>query len=365
MKILVAINSFKGSLSSKDISDIARKYFEKLNYTVETIPISDGGDGFVDAIKCYYHMEGIRVDTKGPLFDDLFAEYVIIKDTAYIELSSSSGMNKIDKSRHNPMHTTTYGFGLLIDHAIKSGAKKIVLGLGGSATNDGGAGMLQALGVKFFNQTELIETPISGKHLGKITRIDTDQLKNKIKGIEFEVASDVTNPLLGKDGCANTYSSQKGASSNQVYELEDNMKNYASIVNQHFKTDLSNHPGAGAAGGVGFGVLTFLNAKLTLGINFVLKLFEVEKMIMNSDIVFVGEGKLDFQTTFGKAPLGIAQLAKAHHKKVIGLFALADLEHKPATIDEVYTIVPNITTHEESFAHPAYYFTKMLENVRF
>jgi glycerate kinase len=364
MKILVAINPYKGTLTSDQISKLVKQHYDKFGYQVTAIPVSDGGDGFIDAIKSFFKVKPISVKTKGPLMDDLESEYIIINNTAFIELSSSSGLNKIEKSKQNPMLTTTYGFGLLIKHAIESKVNKIVLGIGGSATNDGGAGMLQALGVKFYDKDGEITRPISGGILNSIIRIDTDEFKQKIKGISFEVASDVTNPLLGTTGCAHTYSPQKGANSVQIDLLEANMEYFSKITNKHFNTNHINNEGSGAGGGIGYGIFAYLDAKFNLGINLILDLFNIEKLISETDVVFVGEGKLDSQTNFGKAPFGIANLAKKHSKKVIGLFAIADFNSKPISIDEIYTIVPNITNFDNSHDDPVFYFNKMLENVR-
>jgi glycerate 2-kinase len=364
MKIIVAVDSFKGTLSSLHISQILKKHYEKKGHQVLSIPISDGGEGFVDALEDFYQEDLIEVDTYGPLSDMTKASYLIHQDIAFIELSSVSGINKINETRLNPLHTTTYGLGLLVLDAIQKGAKKIVLGLGGSATNDAGAGMLQALGVKYYHHDVEIKTPMNGKLLNEITSFDTKDLDQLIKGVTFEMASDVKNPLLGEDGCAYVYAKQKGASKNIQDQLEAHMTHYANIVEKQLRNEYRHHEGAGAAGGFGFGAMSFLNAKIHSGIDYMIDLLNVESFIEQSDIVFVGEGKLDKQTLFGKAPYGIAKIAKKYHKKVIGIFAISEVPVDFKFLDEIHVIVPKFADEAFSMKKPKEALEKMLESIR-
>ncbi len=364
MKIIAAVDSFKGTLSSVDISHILKMHYEKENHQVVSIPISDGGEGFVDAIQSFYQEEIIVVDTFGPLGDDIKASYIMHDDIAFIELSSVSGINKIEKKRLNPMQTTTYGLGLLVLDAIHKGAKKIVLGLGGSATNDAGAGMLQALGVKFYRDYQEIREAINGNLLAYITSFDTSKMDAIIKDVSFEMASDVKNPLLGDDGCAHIYAEQKGANQDMQTLLETHMHHYANIVENHFGVKHRFDEGAGAAGGFGFGAMAFLNAKIHSGIDYMINLLDIESYIADADVVIVGEGKLDKQTLFGKAPYGIAKIAKKHGKRVIGVFAVSETKVDSKFLDEIYVIVPKYADQEFSMNKPKVALEKMLKDIK-
>lgn len=363
MKIIIAVDSFKGTLSSVDISHIVKSHYEKAGHQVLSIPISDGGEGFVDAIENFYQDELIVVDTYGPLGDSTQSTYLIHDKIAFIELSSVSGLNKIEKHRLNPLQTSTYGLGLLVRDAIMKGAQKIVLGLGGSATNDAGAGMLQALGVKFYHKDALINETINGKLLNQITSFDTKHMDELIKGVTFEMASDVKNPLLGDNGCAYIYSEQKGASIEVRDRLETYMTQYADVIEKHFNQSYRYNAGAGAAGGFGFGAMAFFNAKIHSGIDYIIDLLDIESYIEDADVVFVGEGKLDKQTLFGKAPYGIAKIAKKHHKKVIGIFAISDKVDEIKFLDEIHVIVPTYADQVTSMNHPEEALKKMLDNI--
>lgn len=364
MKIVIAVDSFKGTLSSVDISRIIKSHYEKKGNQVLSVPLSDGGEGFIEAIKNCYNEKLIFVDTSGPLGDCIKGSYIIHDDVAFIELSSVSGINTIEYNRLNPLLTSTYGLGSLVLDAIDKGVKKIVLGIGGSATNDGGAGMLQALGVKYYNQDQEITSPINGDLLGHITSFETKLLDKKVHDIIFEIASDVENPLLGEHGCAFVYAKQKGATEQMQEQLEKNMTHYAQIAEKHFGRIYRHNSGAGAAGGFGFGAMAFLNANMHSGIDYMIELLNIESYIENADIVFVGEGKLDQQTLYGKAPYGIAKIAKKHNKKVIGIFAMSDLDVHLELIDELYVIVPTYADQMTSMNKPEETLIKMLEDIK-
>lgn len=363
MNVIVAIDSFKGTLSSVDLAKLVCTHFKELNHQVTMIPISDGGEGFLNSISAYYGENILEVDTFGPLMDQLKGEYLLLDQTAYIELNSTSGINKIRENRLNPMITTTFGLGVLIKHVIHLGAKKIVIGLGGSATNDGGAGMLQALGVKFYHQDIEILDPMNGEKIGFIDSIDTSLLEKCIEGTEFEIASDVKNLLLGDQGAVNVYASQKGATTEQKIILEANMQHYAEVIETHLNRTFRHQEGSGAAGGVGFASLALLHANLYSGIDFIISLIQLENLIINADVVIVGEGKLDSQTRYGKAPFGIARLAKKHNKKVIGIFGSSDVDDVSDFLDCVYSVVPFYATSEESIAQPTFYIKKLIEDI--
>lgn len=363
MKVIVAIDSFKGTLSSLDLAKLVCTHLKELNHQVTIIPISDGGEGFLNSISSYYGIDVLEVDSFGPLMDQLRGEYLMRNQTAYLELNSTSGISKIRENRMNPMITTTFGLGIIIKHVIDLGAKKIVIGLGGSATNDGGAGMLQALGVKFYQQGKELLEPMNGETIGLVDSLDSTLLEKYIQGIEFEIASDVKNPLLGKLGAVNVYATQKGATNDQKIILEQNMNNYADVVESHLSNSYRYLDGSGSAGGVGFASLALLKANLYSGIDFLINLIQLENLIMHSDVVVVGEGKLDLQTRFGKAPFGIALLAKKYNKKVIGIFGSSDVDDVSDFLDCVYSVVPFYATSEESIAQPKFYIEKLIEDI--
>ncbi len=359
------IDSFKGTVSSVRLSSIIKSELEKMGHNVKSIPISDGGEGFVDSIKAHFLIDTLKVDSIGPLGDNVICEYILIDHVAYIEMNSAAGISLIDEDRLNPLLTSTAGLGNIIKDAIRKGAKKVILGVGGSVTNDGGAGMLQKLGVKFYNKDRLIVKNMNGSLIGEVTSIDTSEFQRYIKGIDFEIASDVKNVLLGENGCAKIYSPQKGASEIQVKMLEENMVNFANIVEKQFGKSFRNIPSSGAAGGIGFGCLSFLRAKVNSGIDLMINLLDLEENIENSDCVIVGEGKLDEQTINGKAPVGIAKLAKKHNKEVVGLFALIDDNVECDYLDRIYSIVPKYATKEESTKNPELYFKEMIKDIKF
>lgn len=363
MNILVAIDSFKGTLSSVDLSNLIFEHFTPQGHTVKMIPISDGGEGFIDSIQTFLGCDKKTLTSYGPLMDHLDVNYIMDKETAYIELHTTSGLTRIEKKRLNPMKTTTFGLGVLIKHVILEGAKRVIIGLGGSATNDGGAGMLQALGVDFYTEDALITEPMNGELIGSVHHFDTQKCDELIRGVTFEIASDVTNPLLGLTGSTHVFSKQKGATLEQMKTLEKHMSHYAYTIESSLKHKFQDIPGSGAAGGVGFACLSILHAHLHSGIGFMIDLLHIETYIKESDVVIVGEGRLDDQTLFGKAPFGIALMAKKHNKKVIGLFGSRTSGDVSMIIDQVYTVVPKHATEEASLLDPVKYFCLMLNDI--
>jgi glycerate 2-kinase len=364
MKIIVAVDSFKGTMSSKEISSIIKARYHDPSYHVEPIPISDGGEGFLDVLTQFYNEPLSFFETVGPLNHPIVAPYLLHGHTAYIELAQVSGLDKIKKDELNPLKTSTYGLGLLVKEAILKGALKIVLGIGGSATNDGGAGFLQALGVKFYHHDTLIESPMTGETLAQITRFDDRELKQLTQTIDFELATDVTNPLLGFQGSTHVYAPQKGADESIKQTLEENMTHYASIVEETYQTVTRFQEGAGAAGGFGFGAMTFLKARVHRGIEYIIHLLHLEQKIQEADIVFVGEGRFDDQTAYGKAPYGIAKIAKKYGKKVIGIFATSDDNVRFDWMDETYVIVPKYADQITSMEHPETALKSMLNHIK-
>lgn len=323
MKIIIAPDSFKDSLTSLEVIESIEKGIKEVSKKIKIIkiPVADGGEGTVKAF--IYNTEGKiyhKVIT-GPLGEKIKAHYGIIykENTSIIEMAATSGLSLVPLSKRNPLYTTTFGTGELIKQVILDGCKKIIIGIGGSATNDGGMGILQALGVDFFDNNNN-KLGFGGQELIKVHSIkNLNNLNNLIKGIEFIIASDVTNPLYGPNGAAYVYSPQKGASKEEVKQLDNGLKNFAKIIKKYLKKDIAKLPGAGAAGGIGGGLVAFLNAKLKPGIDLLLKSIKFEKRLYATDLIITGEGKTDFQTLYGKVPIGIAKIAKQHHVPVICL----------------------------------------------
>jgi glycerate kinase len=276
------------------------------------------------------------------------------KKTAVVEMADASGLHLLNDSERRPLETTTYGTGELIDSAIKMGCRRIIVGLGGSATVDGGVGLAQALGAKFLDKDGR-EVAFGGGSLNRIKFIDLGGLKKKIRGVEFIAAADVTNPLIGKDGAAYVYAPQKGATKKEVRELENNLTVFFRLVKNKIKKDVFYLKGAGAAGGLGAGLVAFLNARLTSGIDVVLSFSQASEKVKNADLVITGEGKLDRQTVFGKAPYGVLKLAKRFKVPVIAIGGIVeDLEllHKEG-FAAIFSIVNGPMNKQESIRDAA------------
>ncbi|BCR36180.1 glycerate kinase [Mariniplasma anaerobium] len=364
MKILVAVDSYKGSLDSKSLNNIIKKYIETLGHQVISYDISDGGEGFLDAIMSKKKCQHMQINTTGPFDEKIMASYLLDKNVAYIELSKACGISLIDKDSLNPIKTTTYGLGKLVLDAIDKGASHIMMGIGGSATHDLGLGMMQALGVKFYDKEYEIKQHINGNLLGSITSYDTSILDQRIENISFEMITDVNNPLLGIMGAAYTYAPQKGATNIHMIEtLEAHTSHFCVITKEKYHKDYQFLKGSGAAGGFGFGAKVFLDAKISHGIDYMIEFLDIKKDITKCDLMIVGEGKLDKQTLNGKAPFGIAKLAKSMDKKVIGVFGMKDIDVDMSFLDSVYTIVPTYASFQESFDHPKKYILEMIKDI--
>ncbi|AGB20201.1 glycerate kinase [Thermoanaerobacterium thermosaccharolyticum] len=320
MKILVAPDSFKGSLSSKEVlKAISEGIRRAIDAEIEGVPIADGGEGTVDALITSLGGKIIDVDVVGPLGNVVKGYFGVLNDgTAVIEMAASSGLSLVPDNMRNPLITTTYGVGQLIKEALDKGCRKFIIGLGGSATNDGGAGMIQALGVKLLDEDGK-DISYGGGNLYKLKKVDISSIDKRVCESSFIVASDVTNPLCGENGASAVYGPQKGATPEMVEILDDNLRHYASVVKETLGKDFSDVPGAGAAGGLGFSLMAFLNAKIRSGIDIVMEASNIDEKIKSCDIIITGEGNTDFQTAYGKAPAGIARIAKKYRKPVVVL----------------------------------------------
>lgn len=323
MKIIVAPDSFKGSLTSIQAANAIEKGIKKAaqNYKkpveVIKVPMADGGEGTVEAIVSANGGRIITTQVLDPLGREVDSFFGVLPDnTAVIEMAAASGINLLSEDERNPMKTTTYGTGQLIKKALDYGCKRIIIGIGGSATNDGGVGMAQALGIRFLDK-EGNQIAFGGGELYKIEEIDTSSLDPRINDTIITIASDVKNTLCGPNGASAVYGPQKGATPEMVETLDRNLKHFAAVIQKQFNIDILNVPGSGAAGGLGASLMGFLGAKFCMGIKLVMELVQLEEKIKNADMVITGEGSTDYQTLFGKVPLGIAKIAKKHNKPVV------------------------------------------------
>jgi len=319
LKILIAPDKFKESLSAKQVaSAISRGIIRAVpNAQIELCPMSDGGEGMVETILDFLGGERRRVVVTGPMGEKVKAEYGILQGkTAVIEISSAAGLWMVPVEKRNPMLTTTYGVGELIRDAVNWKVSKIIIGVGGSATNDGGTGIAKALGIRFLDD-ENRELGFGGQILSRIRRIDTSKMDSNIVNIEVIAACDVVNPLYGKNGAAYVYAPQKGASPDMVKELDNGLRNYASVIKREIRFDVTNIPGVGAAGGIGVGLVSFLGAKLMPGVEIIAEIVGLRDRIKSVDLVVTGEGKIDGQTISGKTLFGVASIAKEIGKPVI------------------------------------------------
>lgn len=320
MKFVLAPDSFKECMSSKEVCETMEIAIRKVYKDAEVIkvPMADGGEGTVEALveatSGRYHM----VEVTGPLGNKVEAVFGVLGNmkTAVIEMATASGLHLVKREERNPLITTTYGTGELIKAALDLGVRHIVIGIGGSATNDGGAGMIQALGGKLLDK-EGNEIAFGGGELDKIETIDLSNLDPRIKDTVIEVACDVTNPLIGEKGASEIFGRQKGATDEMVKVLDSNLAHYADVIKRDLGIDIAYVEGAGAAGGLGAALLAFLKGELKRGIDLVIKHTELKEKLEGADYVFTGEGSIDYQTMYGKTPIGVATIAKEKGVKTI------------------------------------------------
>lgn len=322
MKVVVAMDSFKGSLDSMELAQLAEKGIKKVykDAIVEKVPVADGGEGTVEALVSGTGGERIELKVHGPLMEEIMAEYGILGDgrRAVIEMAKASGLPLVEKSKRNPMLTTTYGTGELIADALKRGCREFIVGIGGSATNDAGMGMLQVLGYKFYDK-EGKEIGFGGQYLSEVASFDDSEVVAGLKESKFLVACDVDNPLYGERGAAHIYAPQKGADRKMVEVLDEGLKAFASFVKEKRGKEIGLMPGAGAAGGLGGGFVAFLDSELRPGIDIVLEAVKLDELVRDADFVITGEGRIDFQSVMGKAPTGVSKIAKKYGVPCIAL----------------------------------------------
>ncbi len=321
-KIVIASDSFKGSLRSQQVADAAGRACRRvLGDTVEVIkiPVADGGEGTMEALVPALGGEWITANVHDPLMRTIEAKYGIIHaNTAVIEMAVAGGLTLLTPEERNPMRTSTYGVGELMADALQRGCRKFLIGIGGSATNDAGVGMLQALGVRFLEESG---KPVGagGKELIRIDSIDDSQVLPALRDAQFTIACDVANPFSGSNGAAHIFAPQKGADAQMVEELDKGLKHFSALVKKMKNINLETIAGAGAAGGLGGGMLAFLPAQLERGIEMVLDALDFDRRIAGAGLVITGEGKLDAQTALGKTPTGVLRRAQQQHIPVIAI----------------------------------------------
>jgi glycerate kinase len=311
MRVVIAPDKFKGSLSAMEVCNAIENGIKKFNPLIETIkhPLADGGEGTLDILQNYFELKTVELLVKDPLFRDITATYMVSDDTAYIEMSNASGLQLLKEEDKNCCNTTTFGTGQLILDAIQKGFKNIVLFIGGSATNDAGIGMAAALGYEFYNADNESIEPI-GKSLIRIHKIENEKLSFTLSDINFTVVCDVKNPLYGPNGASYVYGGQKGASAKEIETLDLGLQNFSKQVLKYLKKEVAEIPGAGAAGGLGAGAVCFLNATIKSGIDFVMEQTGFDTLLNDGvDLIITGEGSVDKQTIEGKVIKGISERA--------------------------------------------------------
>lgn len=369
MKIVIAPDSFKGSLSALEVARSIQKGILNVDKNIDTdiVPMADGGEGTVQSVIDASAGKIVELTVHDPLFREINSFYGIMGDgeTAVIEMAAASGLPLLNPEERNPLFTTTYGTGELIKDALSRGCKKIIIGLGGSATNDGGCGMAQALGVKFLDKNGN-EVGMGGGELAKICSVDLSGMDQRIKNASFLAACDVDNPLCGTNGASAVYGPQKGASEKDVITLDNGLYNLSQIIEQQLKLDIKDVPGSGAAGGLGAGVLIFLNARLERGIAIVTRTIQLAKKMDGADLVITGEGRIDFQTAFGKTPFGVAQIAKTKNIPVIVLAGSLGEGYKTLYekgFDGIFSIIDHPMSLQEAIDQTSELLENAAENV--
>ncbi|MCA1956187.1 glycerate kinase [Zymomonas sp.] len=371
MKFLLAPDSFKGSLTAKEAALAMERAIRRILPEAETVilPMADGGEGTVQSLIDATQGQRISERVMNPLMQSVIADYGILGDgkTAIIEMAAASGLQFVDEKSKNPLITTTYGTGQLMKSALDRGIRKIIMGMGGSATNDGGAGMAEALGVRFLDKGG---QPIDrgGGGLSALAEIDISGLDPRIADTEIIIASDVTNPLVGEVGASAVFAPQKGANPDMVRRLDDNLRHYADLIKASLGKDIAEKSGAGAAGGLSGGLLAFTDATIEKGIELVIRITGLMEKSKDADYVLTGEGGIDFQTQYGKTPLGVAIAAKKANPETVvialggyvgeGIECLYD-----KGIDAIFGILPAAMPLDQALLSAAANIKRSTENI--
>lgn len=359
MKIIIAPNAFKGSLSPLKASRIIQKSIKILRAKTVLMPVSDGGDGLIEVLLYHFGGRCVNLEIHDALLDKIKSRYCILTDgSAVIEIAQACGFGVLKSKKTKPLNGSSYGVGEFIENILKKDVKKIYIGLGGSASNDGGAGMASALGVNFSDKSNN-KLPAGVKALKKLYKIDNSNINRKIKNTKIYAISDVVNPLLGRYGSARVYGPQKGATPAQVKIMAEALRQYTKIIKKDLNKDVGSAKGGAAAGGIGAGSSAFLDAKIVNGSDFVLKLIKAEQKIKISDLVITGEGTLDRQTFYGKAPYGICKLAKKYKKPVLFITGINKIKNtaflRRHGITAVWEMAKNKNEIAKSIKNPCKY----------
>ncbi|VEI08186.1 Glycerate kinase [Klebsiella aerogenes] len=359
MKIVIAPDSYKESLSALDVATAIETGFRDIYPHAEyvKVPVADGGEGTVEAMVAATQGHIVQVSVTGPLGEPVNAFYGLSGDMrcAYIEMAAASGLESVPPTRRNPLLTTSWGTGELIRHALDAGVSQIIIGIGGSATNDGGAGMAQALGAKLLSAGQQQIAP-GGGALETLARIDLSELDPRLADCRIDVACDVTNPLTGPQGASAVFGPQKGATAAMIERLDRGLQHFAQIIDRDLDIDVLNLEGGGAAGGMGAALYAFCGANLRPGIEIVTDALGLAELVADADLVITGEGRIDSQTIHGKVPVGVAKVAKRFNVPVIGiagsLTADVGVVHQHG-LDAVFSVLYSVCTLDEALANAA------------
>lgn len=354
MKIVIAPDSYKESLSALEVATAIEQGFSEIFPDAQYVklPLADGGEGTVEAMVAATEGRIIHVNVTGPLGEPVNGFYGISADeqSAFIEMAAASGLELVPSARRNPLQTTSWGTGELIRHALDAGARHIIIGIGGSATNDGGAGMVQALGAKLLDEQDA-QIAQGGGALETLVRIDISALDPRLAECRIEVACDVTNTLTGEKGATAVFGPQKGATKTMIPRLDGALEHFAQIIARDLDIQVLDLAGGGAAGGMGAALYAFCGAQLRQGIEIVTDALKLDQQVADADLVITGEGRIDSQTIHGKVPVGVARIAKRYNKPVIGiagsLTADVGVVHEHG-LDAVFSVLYTICTLEEA-----------------
>lgn len=352
MKIFIGVDSFKGSMGSIEAGKIIKEaVLEEIDKAeVKVSPLADGGEGTVSALVDGLKGKYIDVEVHGPLNEKVIAEYGVVDNVAIMEMAQSSGLTLVDVEKRNPLYTTTFGLGDMIRNALDRGYREFIIGIGGSATSDVGLGMLQSLGFEFLDEKGE-KVGIFGKDVGLIKEIIDENVDKRIYKSKFQIACDVDNPLFGENGAAYIYGKQKGASKEDIVKLDQYARDFSKVVKEKYNLENEYIKGTGAAGGLGYAFKTFLKADLIPGIEIIMNFLNLEEEIKDVDLAITGEGELDHQTMMGKAPSGVAKIAKKYNIPVIAVAGSLGKDVEKINnegIDAYFSITPKPITLEEA-----------------
>jgi glycerate kinase len=358
-KVVIAPDSFKESLSAMAVAEAIERGFRQIYPQVQYVklPMADGGEGTVDSMVAATGGEIVRVEVTGPLGQPVSAFYGLLGEgeTAVIEMAAASGLHLAPKGQRDPRITTSYGTGELILAALERGVKAIILGIGGSATNDGGAGMMQALGARLLDDQQQ-PLPPGGAALARLAQIDLSAVDPRLQQVSVTAACDVDNPLCGPHGASAVFGPQKGATPEMVTQLDAALSHFGLLLQQATGREVLNAPGAGAAGGMGAALLGMLNARLRPGIEIVIETLRLEEALRDADLVITGEGRLDSQSIHGKTPIGVARVAKRYGLPVIGIAGSLSKDYQVVHqhgIDAAFSVLDRVVTLEEALTDAA------------